>query len=334
MITEFLSHSTAGALFGAALASSGVYLPSVIVSQMQLAKFHMLKVFMTASAISALVFALFDRIGLSKTKPRPPSPLGVFSRYDGNILGGCMVGLGMTLTGACPGTALVQLSTGIGSARYVMTGCVLGGITYARLSEYLRKNQACDMVHSNLTLQSKFGFGTPYTVLSYEVLCLIFISLVMMLDPTQNPILLHPLLGGSLIGAAQAMALILTGNPVGVSTAYEVVGLFFWRIWRSLFGYDQKTAASLPLKSVFFAVGITVGALVRSQSIPLTDLDPDAGITAPRGVLGGFIMVLGARLAGGCTSGHGISGMSMFSISSFITVVSMFLGGFGSALLA
>lgn len=43
----------AGALFGAALASSGVYLPSVIVSQMEMKDYHMLKVFLTASGSSA-----------------------------------------------------------------------------------------------------------------------------------------------------------------------------------------------------------------------------------------------------------------------------------------
>lgn len=53
MPTKLLSNLIAGALFGAALASSGVYLPSVITSQMQLANFHMLKVFLAASAISS-----------------------------------------------------------------------------------------------------------------------------------------------------------------------------------------------------------------------------------------------------------------------------------------
>ena len=38
-------------------------------------------------------------------------------------------------------------------------------------------------------------------------------------------------------------------------------------------------------------------------------------------------MIFGARLAGGCTSGHGISGMSTFSISSIITVMAMLSGG-------
>ena len=52
-MTRMLATVGAGALFGAALASSGVYLPSVIVSQMQMKDYHMLKVFLTASGSSA-----------------------------------------------------------------------------------------------------------------------------------------------------------------------------------------------------------------------------------------------------------------------------------------
>jgi hypothetical protein len=50
---ELLSTSTAGTLFGATLASSGVYLPLDITSQMHLANFHMFKIFMTVTASSS-----------------------------------------------------------------------------------------------------------------------------------------------------------------------------------------------------------------------------------------------------------------------------------------
>lgn len=42
-----------GALFGAALTAAGVYSPAVIISQMKLESFHMLKIFLSASATSA-----------------------------------------------------------------------------------------------------------------------------------------------------------------------------------------------------------------------------------------------------------------------------------------
>lgn len=44
-------------------------------------------------------------------------------------------------------------------------------------------------------------------------------------------------------------------------------------------------------------------------------------------VVGGFFVGFGARYAGGCTSGHAISGLSNLQIPSFIAVVGFFIGG-------
>ena len=43
--------------------------------------------------------------------------------------------------------------------------------------------------------------------------------------------------------------------------------------------------------------------------------------------VGGVFMAFGARLAGGCTSGHGISGTAQLSVSSWISVICFFIGG-------
>jgi uncharacterized membrane protein YedE/YeeE len=54
---------------------------------------------------------------------------------------------------------------------------------------------------------------------------------------------------------------------------------------------------------------------------------------APMAFIGGFIMLFGARIAGGCTSGHGISGMAQLSVGSTVAVAAMFAGGILTALL-
>jgi len=51
------------------------------------------------------------------------------------------------------------------------------------------------------------------------------------------------------------------------------------------------------------------------------------------GFTGGVLMAFGARLAGGCTSGHGISGTMQLNVGSWITVAFMFAGGIVTALL-
>jgi len=43
--------------------------------------------------------------------------------------------------------------------------------------------------------------------------------------------------------------------------------------------------------------------------------------------LGGFLVGFGARYAGGCTSGHAISGLSNLQLPSLIAVIGFFIGG-------
>jgi uncharacterized membrane protein YedE/YeeE len=49
--------------------------------------------------------------------------------------------------------------------------------------------------------------------------------------------------------------------------------------------------------------------------------------------IGGIIMGIGARWAGGCTSGHGISGTLQLAISSWLAALCFFIGGILTAML-
>ena len=51
---------------------------------------------------------------------------------------------------------------------------------------------------------------------------------------------------------------------------------------------------------------------------------PDIALRSGVAFLGGAIMAYGARLAGGCTSGHGISGTLQLSVSSWIAIACFF----------
>jgi uncharacterized membrane protein YedE/YeeE len=48
-------------------------------------------------------------------------------------------------------------------------------------------------------------------------------------------------------------------------------------------------------------------------------------------LVGGVVMAFGARMAGGCTSGHGITGTLQLAVSSWISVVCFFIGGVAAA---
>jgi uncharacterized membrane protein YedE/YeeE len=68
-----------------------------------------------------------------------------------------------------------------------------------------------------------------------------------------------------------------------------------------------------------------------SVESPVADLFNWASLGTPRGfllmVLGGFMVGFGTRYAGGCTSGHAISGLSDLQMPSLIAVIGFFIGG-------
>ena len=49
-------------------------------------------------------------------------------------------------------------------------------------------------------------------------------------------------------------------------------------------------------------------------------------------LIGGILLGFGARWAGGCTRGHGLSGMAQLSVTSILTVCFFFLGGIVTAM--
>jgi uncharacterized membrane protein YedE/YeeE len=282
--------------------------------------------------VRSAVMAIMEGLKVAHCPPRKASTIGWFSNYDANIIGGAMVGAGMTLTGACPGTVLVQLSSGVRSGWLVLLGGVLGGILWTRMSPYIRKdvpsNSATSASH---TIYSKFNLSQNSVILAYEAACLGMITLATSLGPKGAYVPLHPVLGGLLIGGAQAASLMMTGSPLGVSTTYEEIGQSFWRMWDSLFGSKPVQTPPPSTRAIKFALGILVGSYALLQSTASARVATNMQVPAVPAVLGGCIMVVGARLAGGCTSGHGITGMALLSISSIITVASMFAGGIALA---
>jgi len=250
--------------------------------------------------------------------------------YDGNVIGGLLVGIGMSVSGACPGTVLVQVANGSRSGVFAALGCLLGGALFVVFSPILKRMAASQVVDQMHTVQKRFQFSTRVVLLGFEALCLVILGLSSLIMKTNSMTRhwLSPILGGVLIGLAQALSMLLTRKTVGVSTAWEDAGRYI-HSWKGVGAADCPRTLRTP--SILFAGGVLLGSLIVAHFLPLATY-ASAQVSPVAAVLGGVSMVFGARLAGGCTSGHGISGMASFSISSFITVASMFSGGILTAM--
>jgi len=290
----------------------------------------------------SLVILVQRTFGRTSFGPRSPSTINLFSSYDANIIGGLLLGAGMTISGACPGTVFSQVATGIPSGLFTLIGAVFGGILWtgygSRLKSPPSSAPAKAAPSGPPTMQSHLKLSTTQALVTYEGICLAVVLLVTMLGPQTSLPPTAPIVGGLLIGASQASSLLLTTNPLGTSSSFEEVGHWFWYAWQALNNSDQmKTAHQKPsIRSMTFVFGVMAGSWAFAQLATeylqaASVLDEGPSISALNAFAGGCIMIFGARLAGGCTSGHGISGLATMGVASLVSVASMFAGGIGLA---
>jgi uncharacterized membrane protein YedE/YeeE len=93
-----------------------------------------------------------------------------------------------------------------------------------------------------------------------------------------------------------------------------------------LFANPEPIALAASTIQDLRALGFTdFTGFVPSELFTWSALGTPIGLTVL--VLGGFLVGFGARYAGGCTSGHAISGLSDLQLASLIAVVGFFAGG-------
>lgn len=126
-----------------------------------------------------------------------------------------------------------------------------------------------------------------------------------MLDAVTVSSALLGLLGGAIIGIAASLALVLHGRVAGVSGT----------IGRALEGDDGDGGRAFRV--AFLAGLIGVGLLARLV-LPGRIGAPAAGL--PTLAIAGLLVGVGTTLANGCTSGHGVCGLSRGSPRSLVAV--------------
>ena len=124
----------------------------------------------------------------------------------------------------------------------------------------------------------------------------------------------HYLAGGLLLGAGMSLLFIATGLIGGMSTVFTTV----WSFFSSAPYFREERFVSSRAWRLVYALGIVLGALAWRLA------SGDAFVTQVpywQLGLGGFIAGYGARLANGCTAGHGICGMASLQPASIVAVL-------------
>ncbi|KAF2223280.1 hypothetical protein BDZ85DRAFT_249280 [Elsinoe ampelina] len=337
-----LRRVAAGAVFGSALLAAGMQDPATIKAQMRLVDFRMVETMLTATAASAVIFYISNRIGYTNISARKPITVGLFP-YAGNAIGGALIGLGMATTGACPGSALVQAGIGGMSGVYTILGGILGAMLYVSLERRAEKSAASidtcpgrndiQMTDSPITGQFKIpelkkevaptvaaslDINPATMVVIWQVFALGIITLLRRASLSQASTSISPTTGGLLMGMSQLVSIILTRSSVGVSSAYEDIA-------RVLLRPFLTTQHKLFTPATMFATGAFVATFAINGLFLGYKVSPAPAIA--NHIVGGAALLFGARLAKGCPSGHGISGIPTFGWSSFVTIAAAFASG-------
>jgi hypothetical protein len=157
-----------------------------------------------------------------------------------------------------------------------------------------------------------------------------------------------PYVAGAVIGLLQIPTFLLMDTALGASSSFVTVGAHLAAFVdpgvEKIKYFTSHMWGAKNWWQVAVVIGIAIGAFLSmrlsgARRPTISAVWPRAmGTTslwtrAPVAFLGGFIMLLGARIAGGCTSGHGISGIAQLSVGSTVAVAAMFAGGILTAML-
>lgn len=149
------------------------------------------------------------------------------------------------------------------------------------------------------------------------------------------------------IGLLSMLTFLVSNEAIGVSGAFARTSGMIERLFRGKRveqkEYYRKFKPAVNWEWMFVA-GLIIGSFTSAKLsgdfeivwVPgrwLADAGSSALTRWLAAFIGGVIMGFGARWAGGCTSGHGISGTLQLAVSSWIVTIALFVSGIATAML-
>ncbi len=144
----------------------------------------------------------------------------------------------------------------------------------------------------------------------------------------------HPAIAGVFVGLLEFPAAVIWNELIGSSQSYVTVAANAVKVTgRQGTSYLQKYQSGIGNQlQIYYMIAAVLGSFLASflgHNFSIHEMRAAAlSSTIPmyESLIGGFLLVFGARLAAGCTSGHGISGMGSLATGSYIAVCGMFGG--------
>lgn len=352
-MAAFLQGALTGMGFGVVLYKVGATRYSRVMGMLTLRDTKVMKFAFTAIGVASLLYGLAAAVGVSESLglvPRVMPWLG-----PAHLLGGALFGLGMGVSGLCPGTCVAKVGGRGGAKKFAtpaaMVGLVAGVLAYAALKDPLMRAGLIAVNQKPLTLYGVLGIPYASLALGWGAL---FVAIAVGADRFTAEKVYPParerrgLLGylrgewswvaSGVVGAVLVVLATAQGGYLGFSGAI----LAFTGWLAQLAGHPLELVPRIDADIMWRAaliVGVLPGAyLAKAFSTPSKAAaeEPrpkkvlDGGAIA-RSFLAATVMCLGALIGGGCTTGAFIAAWPTLSLGSLAMagtffVVSMAVG--------
>jgi uncharacterized membrane protein YedE/YeeE len=261
-----------------------------------------LKALGLAVAVQLLVLPVVFATGLAQPAGLPLRPVAATA-------GGLLFGASMRWAGGCAAGAWYKLGSGDLGALLVVLGMALGATA----------TETGPLVTARVSLQEMvpaFAYGAAPFALSFICGVVLLAALARALD-----------------GRAGGWSWRRTGLWIGVSAA------LVWPVSAAAgrqFGLAVMTGTTGLLASVsgrgfsawdvLLVLGIPIGGWLAARRAGSARLDAPSAPLLLKRLAGGLGLGIGASLAGGCTVGHGLTGLALLAPASVVVMTSIFAG--------
>lgn len=250
----------------------------------------------------------------------------------GVVLGGLIFGTGMAILGYCPGTVMVSAGEGSLDAMVGILGGLAGGLIYTlvlpSISGLLGPNLG------SFSLYTAFG-SDPFLFYSLMIPTgLLFIAIAFLVHRIEKSSDRSWMIAGIGIALLNTFIFQYADRPIGASTFFPYVADNISGVVNN--EYFKQISKSGSWEVLFLAGGLLSGLLISllRKEFKIRMIHDNwkkykgdsFGKRALWSFIGGFILIFGARMAGGCTSGHVISGGMQLAASSLLFALFVFAG--------
>nr|WP_241484987.1 YeeE/YedE family protein [Nocardiopsis potens] len=295
---------------------------------------------------TATLFALIigTGTGLFGSDPQPSAgPIGIAL-----LLGAFLFGVGMQLGGACASGTLFAVGSGQSAILVTLAGFVIGSVVYSAAWPLVADLPALPP----LLLSEYVGWAGSWAITVAVLLAVVVGTRAVQNRRVPPPVGAVPTASGALrvirggwpmTAGAAALAvlggavLLVSGGAWGITSAFNLWGAKLlqllgahpeeWAFWSRPEQAAQLAGPVLADKTSLTDIGIILGAAIAAAAAGSWRLHTGlAWNTAAAGLIGGVLMGIGARLAGGCNIGAYLAGIASGSLHGWLWAVAALAG--------